>query len=97
MGKRISTWVTVLVLVCFFTSGCYYFSAKKEMRNAEQLLSDLKGKGGERLVPYEYCSAEKFLELSRMEFDEYDYKQSKKFADRATSAAQTGLAEVKKR
>ena len=67
------------------------------MNTADRLVSDLKGKGGERLVPYEYCSAEKFLELSRMEFDEYDYKQSKKFADRATSAAQTGLAEVKKR
>jgi len=92
--KRTCAFLLVLVFFGFSLSGCYYYAAKNQMNTADRLVSDLKGKGGERLVPYEYCSAEKFLELSRMEFDEHDYKQSKKFADRAALAAQTGLAEM---
>jgi len=97
MEKRVPAILLLLVFLSFSLSGCYYFGAKNQMKTAESLISNLKSQGGERLVPYEYCSAEKFLELSRMEFDEYDYKQSKKFAERATSAAQAGLAEVKKK
>ena len=61
-NKRFSL---LLVLVFFFTSlsGCYYFSAKKEMKNASSVLMELKTAGGATKVPYEYCSAEKFLEF----------------------------------
>jgi len=97
MVKRIGTLAMVIFLLLFFTSGCYYFGAKKEMKNAEQRISDLKGKGGERLVPYEYSSAENFLEISRMEFNENDYKAAKGFAQRSKSAAENGLSEVQKK
>jgi hypothetical protein len=56
------------VLLAFTLSVCYYFSAKKEISNAERLLRDLKGGGGEKLAIYEYCSAEKFLEVYKLEF-----------------------------
>ena len=65
-------------------------------RNAEKLLSELKGAGGETLTPYEYCSAEKYLEISRMEFNENDFSSAKAFAERSKAAAEAGLAEVKK-
>jgi hypothetical protein len=97
MDKRIWKCLVVLILFSFLLSGCYYFSAKKEIANAEKLLSELKTAGGERLVPYEYCSAEKFLEVSKIQFDENDYKTAKRFAEHSKSAAEAGLAETKKK
>jgi hypothetical protein len=87
----------LMVLLSFSLSGCYYFSAKKEIGNAEKLFSELKGAGGERQAPYEYCSAEKFLEASRLEFSQNDFGPAKGFAERSKSAAQAGLAEIKKK
>jgi hypothetical protein len=87
----------VLVFFSFSLSGCYYFSARNEMKAAEKLISDLKAQGGATLVPYEYTSAEKLLEVSKMEFDENDHKAAKELAIRSKSAAQAGLSEVKKK
>ncbi len=91
-------WVLMLVLVFFSLSlsGCYYNAAKTEMKNAENLLMELKNAGGPEKAPYEYCGAEKFLEISRGEFGESDYKHAKDFATRSISAGQAGLAAVKK-
>ncbi len=97
MSKRIWTFSLILIVVSFLLSGCYYFSAKKEIENAEKLISELKAAGGPTLAPYEYCGAEKFLEISKMEFDERDYKDAKGFAERSKSVAQTGLSETKKK
>jgi len=90
-------FLIVLILISFVLSGCYYFSAKKEIGNAEKLFSELKGAGGEKQVPYEYCSAEKFLEASKLEFSQNDFWPAKGFAERSKSAAQAGLAEIKKK
>ncbi len=97
MSRRI--WVILLVLAFFSLSfsGCYYFGAKKEMNAAEKLFSDLKAQGGDKLVPYEYCSAEKFLEDSRMEANESDWKQARIFATQSKSASEAGLAQIQKR
>jgi hypothetical protein len=97
MDRKVWKCLVVFILFSFFLSGCYYFSAKKEMANAERSLSELKGAGGERQVPYQYCSAESFLEISRIEFEEKDYKAAKGFAVRSKSASENGLAEVKKK
>lgn len=97
MNKKIWKLLMILVLLSFFATGCYYFAAKKEIKSAEKLASDLKTEGGEKLVPYEYTSAEKFLEISKMQFDEWDFKDAKGFADRSKSAAEGGLSEVKKK
>ena len=47
MNRRV--WVFLLVLAFFSLSfsGCYYFSASKEMKAAEKSFSDLKAQGGE--------------------------------------------------
>lgn len=97
MSKRI--WIVLLVLAFFSLSlsGCYYFSARSEMKAAEKLLTDLKAQGGEKLVPYEYCSAEKFLENAKLEANESDYKTAKTMASRSKSAAEAGLAEIQKK
>jgi len=97
MENRLWKLLIVLVLLSFTVSGCYYFSAKKEIANAEKLFSELKGAGGEKQAPYEYCSAEKFLEASKLEFSQNDFKPAKGFAERSGSAAQAGLAEIKKK
>ncbi len=97
MLKRIGTWTMVVFLLSFFTSGCYYFSAKKEIANAEKLLAELKGAGGEKKAPYEYCGAEKFLEGAKIEFSQNDFGPAKALADRSTAAAQAGLTEAKKK
>jgi hypothetical protein len=89
--------LTILVLLSFTVSGCYYFSAKKEINNAKQLVSDLKGKGGPTLVPYEYTSAETFLEISEIEFNDGDYSHAKRFAERSKSASNAGLSEIGKK
>jgi len=97
MVKRVGTLAMVIFLLSFFTFGCNYFSAKKEIGNAEKLLAELKGAGGEKQVPYEYCSAEGFLEVSKVEFSQGDFGPAKGLAERSKSAAQAGLAEIKKK
>ena len=97
MGKSVWTFLFILVFFSFSLSGCYYFSATKEMKAAEQLISELKAAGGPTLVPYEYCSAEKFLENAKLEADQSDWKHARDFASRSKSAADAGLAQVKKK
>ncbi len=97
MSRRILAFLFILVFFIFSLSGCYYCSATKEMKAAEKLLSDLKAQGGEKLVPYEYCSAEKFLENSTMEANESDWKHARDFATRSKSASETGLAQIQKK
>jgi hypothetical protein len=97
MSKQM--WILGLILVFFSLSlsGCYYFSARNQIKSAEKLVSDLKGAGGETLAPYEYCSAHAYLEMSKMEFDENAFKWARELATRSKSAAQAGLSEVKKK
>ena len=97
MSKRIWTFLCILIFFSFSLSGCYYFSATSEMKAAEKLISELKAAGGATLVPYEYCSAESFLGNAKREADESDYKAAKEFASRSKSAAETGLASIKKK
>ncbi len=97
MKSRIGKFLVVFILFSFALSGCYYFSAKKEIANADKLYSDMKGQGGEKLVPYQYCSAEKFLEISRIEFDSNDFKAAEGFAKRSISASEAGLSEIQKK
>ena len=97
MSKRGLTLLMVLVFFSLSLSGCFYFEAKKEITNAEGTLAQLKSAGGPTKAPYEYCSAETFLEMSRQEFNESDYKHARDFATRSVSAGQAGLAEVKKK
>ena len=97
MNKRIWGCLAVLILFSFLLSGCYYFGAKKEIANAEKLLSELKGAEGEKLAPYEYCSAEKFLEAGKIEFSQNHYGPARGFIDRSKSAAEAGLTQIKKR
>ena len=96
MNRRISRFLIILFAFSFIVSGCYYFSSMKEMDNAQRSFSELKGMDGLKLVPYEYTSAEKFLDLSKMEFDENDFIHAQDFATRSKSAAEAGLSEVKK-
>ena len=96
MRKRTLGFLAIVVIFSFLVSGCYYFSAKKEMKNAGSLVSELKGMDGLKRVPYEYTSAEKFLEISNKEFDQGDYAEARDFAVRSKSAAEAGLSEVKK-
>ncbi len=97
MSKRI--WMFLLVLAFFssFFSGCYYFSATKEMKEAEKLFSELKAAGGATRVPYEYASAESYLNISKIEFSEPGYKPAAEFARRSKAASQAGLAEIQKK
>ena len=95
MNKRGLIFLMVLLCFSFSLSGCYYFSARDEIKSADKLLSELKGTGGATMVPYEYCSAEKFLEISKMEFNENDFKTAKGLATQSKTAAQAGLSKVK--
>jgi predicted small secreted protein len=97
MRKGFLALFFIFVFLAFSLSGCNYFGAKKEIANAEKLLSDLKGAGGEKKVPYEYCSAENFLEASKLEFSHNHFGPSKGLAQRSTSAARVGLDEVKRK
>ena len=97
MGKTFRTGLIILVLLSFSLSGCAYFAARNEIRAAEKATAELKGANGAALVPYEYCSAESFLEISKFVLNENSWRKSKEFATRSKSAAQAGLAEVKKK
>jgi hypothetical protein len=96
MDNRVCKLITVLVCFGFVLSGCAYFAARDEIKSAETLLTQLQAQGGQKYTPYEYCSAEKFLEISRLEFGQNDFNDAKRFAGRSKSAAEAGLAEIKK-
>ena len=97
MDSRFFRLAVVVALFSFAISGCAYFAAQKEIKSAEKLFVDLKAAGGAKLVPYEYCSAESFLEVSKLKFKENDFKKTKEFAGRSKSASESGLAEVQKK
>jgi hypothetical protein len=97
MGKRAFTLLLVLVFFSLSVSGCAYFAARNEIKTAEKATAELKGAGGATLAPYEYCSAESFLEVSKFVLAENSWEKSKEFATRSKSAAEAGLAQVKKK
>ncbi len=90
--KKMGLALVMLILFSFLLSGCYYFSAKSEITGAEKSLAQLKAAGGDKTAPYEYCSAEKFLEASKIEFSQNDFKPAKELASRSKAAAEAGLA-----
>ena len=96
MRRRLWMLFVLLMTFSFFISGCFYFTAVSEMKNAESRVSELKAANGAKSVPYEYTSAEKFLERSKAEFADNDYKAAKEFAVRSKVAAEAGLSKVKK-
>lgn len=97
MGKRFVISTLTLIGLTSFLLGCSYVAARDEIKTATKLLAELKAAGGERSVPYEYCSAEAFLEAAKLEYEHHDFKASKAFAARSKSAAQKGLEELKKK
>ena len=97
MRKRGLTLLLVLVCFSFSVSGCGYFVARNDIKAAEIATAELKGAGGATLAPYEYCSAESFLEASKFVLTENSWKVSREFAARSKSAAEAGLAEVRKK
>jgi hypothetical protein len=97
MRKGIWALLFILIVFSFSLSGCCYFSATKEIKTAEKALSELKAAAGQTQVPYEYCSAEKFLEAAKIEYGQGDFCPAKGFAIRSKSAAQAGLAQTKKK
>ncbi len=97
MSKRGFSLLLVLIFCSLSLSGCCYFSAKNEIKSAQGLVEELRSAGGPTKAPYEYCSAESFLAISKMEFGENDFKHAKGFATRSKAAAQAGLTEVKKK
>ena len=96
MDNRIWKLIIVVVFLSSILPGCAYFAARNEINSAQALLTQLQAQGGQKYAPYEYCSAEKFLEISRADFSENDFTSAKRFAVRSKSAAEAGLAEVKK-
>ncbi len=96
MDKQGFCFLVVLAFVLLSLSGCCYFSARSEIKTAEMRYLELKGAGGAAKVPYEYCSAEKYLEISKKEFDENDFRTAKNYASRSRSAAEAGLSQVRK-
>ena len=97
MRKRAIAFLLILIFSSLSLSGCFYFSATNEMKTAEKLLAELKAAGGATLVPYEYTSAEKFLEVAKIEYSEPGYKPAGEFARRSRAASQAGLAEIQKK
>ncbi len=97
MVKRIGTLAMVILLLSFFISGCFYPKAMKAIGAAEKSLSDLKAQGGEKLVPYEYCSAERYLENAKLEAGESDWSHARSFADRSRAASEAGLSQIQKK
>jgi hypothetical protein len=97
MSKRGLTLLLLLVFFSVSVSGCAYFAARNEIKAAERATAELKGAEGEKLAPYEYCSAESFLEISKYVLTENSWELSKEWASRSKSAAEAGLKEVKKK
>jgi len=97
MSKRIWLFFAMFVLIPFLLSGCGFYETRDQVRTAEKSLGDLKSAGGEKLAPYEYCSAEQYLGISKVFFNRAEYKNTREFVARSKSASEAGLIEVKKK
>lgn len=97
MDRQFPISMLSLLILALFLFGCSYISARDEIKTAERLLIELKAAGGEQSVPYDFCSAEAFLEAAKLEYEHHDFKTSKEFAVRSKLAAQKGLTEIKKK
>ena len=97
MKRSLFTLVALAALLSFVLAGCGYHAAKKEIDSAERAFAELKAAGGATSAPYEYCSAESFLEVSRYTMAENNFKKTREFAGRSKSASEAGLVEVKKK
>lgn len=97
MRKKTIVLLFIFAFLSFSLSGCYYFAAKNEIKEAEKYLAELKAAGGEKNAPYEYCSAESYLYAAKLEMDHNDYKVAKGFAVKSKSASKAGLEAVKKK
>ena len=94
--KRTCACLLALLFVGFSLFGCYHYAAKSQIKTTSGMLADMKARGGEKIVPYEYYSAETYLEGAQYELGENDHKDAKKLADRARAAAEQGLSLMKK-
>ncbi len=97
MRMRTVILLLIFVFLSFSFSGCYYFAAKNEIKEAEKYLAELKAAGGEKSAPYEYCSAESYLYAAKLELNHNDYKVAKGFASQSKSASKAGLEVIKKK
>ncbi len=97
MGRRNWVFLAIFILIPLLLYGCGFYETRDQIRSAEKSLSDLKAAGGEKLAPYEYCSAEAYLGISKMFYDKAQYKTAGEFVGRSKSASDAGLAEVKKK
>lgn len=96
MHRRTLGFLTIIVILSFLVSGCYYFSAVKEDHNAERAIEQLKAMDGQKLAPYEYTSAEQLLKISDREFWQLDFGNSRDFSVRSKLAAEAGIDEINK-
>ena len=94
MRKKVALFVVMLTLLSF-VSGCYYWSAKKEIESAEALVGQLEAAGAMSMAPYEYKSAEKLLWNAKEEFAENDCEHAQVFALQSQAASQAALAKSK--
>ena len=94
MRKKVGLFVVILTLFSF-VSGCYYWSAKKEIESAEALFGELEAAGAMSIAPYEYKSAERLLWNAKEEFAENDCEHAQVFALQSKAAAEAALAKSK--
>jgi hypothetical protein len=97
MSRRIWFFLGMFVLIPILLSGCGFYETRDQIRSAEKSLGDLKSAGGEKLAPYEYCSAEQYLGISKVFLNRAEYKNARDFGARSKSASEAGLLEVKKK
>jgi len=97
MGKKMWLFLVIFVLIPFLLFGCGFNEARNQIQSAEKSFADLKAAGGEKLAPYEYCSAEAYLGISKMFFDKAQYKNAGEFVARSKSASEAGLAGIQKK
>lgn len=66
-----------VLLAGILAAGC---TAAGALRNARASFEKAKAAGAEQKAPYEYYSAEAYLDLAEHEVDEGDTKQARAFA-----------------
>ena len=96
MRRRGFILVVGLIVLSLALSGCGYMSAQTRIGEAESSLAALKNAGGMEKTTYQYCSAESYLEIAKMEFNDNQFGWAKRFADRSKAASSAGLSEIKK-
>lgn len=84
-------WFGTAVLAAALCAGC---GASRSLQQAQESFDGARQAGAETKAPYEFFSAETYLQLAQHELDEMDLKQAASYAEKSLDFSKQALGKA---